>query len=231
MKLGLTISKIEKILEESYIKQTFDKEIKNFKSLVLNNKMLSECFFLYTELSKNKGLDKETAKEFIEESVKILKERVNHVDLSKVKQWVSNVDTQNNYEHIDHLVNSNPTQIEETIKIKKDLVKMLSESKNSETKSFTPFVENVVKYNIEQYIDSLDPQIREGLDEILTMSETDLKREYETLKENTIEKLKSQMVLSESDVKTTIENVIQKIENDQCDKYNFVKLQSLYESI
>jgi len=231
MKLGLTISKIEKILEESYIKQTFDKEIKNFKSLVLNNKMLSECFFLYTELSKNKGLDKETAKEFIEESVKILKERVNHVDLSKVKQWVSNVDTQNNYEHIDHLVNSNPTQIEETIKIKKDLVKILSESKNSETKSFTPFVENVVKYNIEQYIDSLDPQIREGLDEILTMSETDLKREYETLKENTIEKLKSQMVLSESDVKTTIESVIQKIENDQCDKYNFVKLQSLYESI
>ena len=77
----------------------------------------------------------------------------------------------------------------------------------------------------------MDPQIREGLDEVLTMSETDLKKVYETLKENTIEKLKSQMVLSESDVKTTIENVIQKIEYDQCDKYNFVKLQSVYESI
>ena len=58
-----------------------------------------------------------------------------------------------------------------------------------------------------------------------------LKREYETLKENTITKLKSQMVISESDVKTTIENVIMKIENDECDKYNFVKLQSLYESL
>jgi hypothetical protein len=63
------------------------------------------------------------------------------------------------------------------------------------------------------------------------MTDDDLKREYETLKENTITKLKSQMVISESDVKTTIENVIMKIENDECDKYNFVRLQSLYESL
>jgi hypothetical protein len=231
MKLGLTISKIEKHLEESYIKQTFETEIKNFKNIVLNNKMLSECFYLYTELNKNKGLDKETAKEFIEESVKILKDKVEHIDLSKVNNWVSSVNTKNNYEHIDHLVTSRPTQIEETIKIKKDLIKLLSESKETDDKSFTPFVENVVKYNIEKYIDSLDPQIKEGLDEILSMTDDDLKREYETLKENTITKLKSQMVISESDVKTTIENVIMKIENDECDKYNFVKLQSLYESL
>ena len=44
MKIGILKSKVEKLLTESYGKNTFKDEIKNFKTYVLENKDISKLF-------------------------------------------------------------------------------------------------------------------------------------------------------------------------------------------
>ncbi len=57
IKFGNIKSKIEEKLLESYSKNTFKSEMKNFKSMVLGNKNISKLFYLYDEMSSNKGLN------------------------------------------------------------------------------------------------------------------------------------------------------------------------------
>jgi len=64
-------SKIETYLTESYKKGTLKDNLFVFEELVLKNKNISKIFFLYDELSSNKGLQESVANEFINDSVKI----------------------------------------------------------------------------------------------------------------------------------------------------------------
>jgi hypothetical protein len=57
MKFGILKSKIEDCLVESYKKNSLKKDMFVFEELVLKNKSLSTLYFLYDELSKNKGLN------------------------------------------------------------------------------------------------------------------------------------------------------------------------------
>ena len=69
MKIGVLKSRVEKLLSESYGKGTFKEEIKNFNRNVLSNKNISKLFFLYDELSTNKGYDQKLAEDFVFESI------------------------------------------------------------------------------------------------------------------------------------------------------------------
>ncbi len=62
-------SKIETHLTESYKKGTLKDNLFVFEELVLKNKNISKIFFLYDELSSNKGLQESVANEFINESI------------------------------------------------------------------------------------------------------------------------------------------------------------------
>ena len=67
MELGLLFSKVEKKLNESYVNQTFNTEINNFKKVVISNKMLSECYYLYSNLTIKQGMSSDIAKEYFED--------------------------------------------------------------------------------------------------------------------------------------------------------------------
>jgi hypothetical protein len=57
MNFGILKSKIENTLLESYKKGTLKNELKNFKKYVLENKNISKLYYLYGDLSSNKGMD------------------------------------------------------------------------------------------------------------------------------------------------------------------------------
>ena len=80
MKIGILKSRVEKLLSESYGKGTFKEEIKNFNRNVLSNKNISKLFFLYDELSTNKGYEQKLAEDFVFESITMFENIVNKTD-------------------------------------------------------------------------------------------------------------------------------------------------------
>ena len=58
---GTLKTKIETASVELYNKPEFKDFMKNFKTMVLENKDLSELYFIYDDLSSNKGISKDHA--------------------------------------------------------------------------------------------------------------------------------------------------------------------------
>lgn len=71
MEFGLLKTKIEESLSNSYNRRTLKKDMFVFNELVLENRNVAKLYFLYDELSNNKGLNENLATEFINESVKM----------------------------------------------------------------------------------------------------------------------------------------------------------------
>ena len=102
MKIGILKSKVESLLNESYNKNTFKDELKNFNKYVLNNKNVSKLFYLYDELSSKKGLNESIVDDYIHESVTIYENVINKLkesDFNNLKSWVGNVKCENLYEN------------------------------------------------------------------------------------------------------------------------------------
>ena len=121
-KFGNIKSKIEEKLLESYSKNTFKIEMKNFKSMVLGNKNISKLFYLYDEMSSNKGLNESIENNYIYECITIYENTVNKIEektINNLKKWVSDVKCDNKYENIDNLFSTDILTIESRLKSKK----------------------------------------------------------------------------------------------------------------
>ena len=86
MNFGIIKSRIEHTLLESYKKGTFKEDMKNFKKLVLENKNISKLYYLYDDLSSNKGLHSEIVNDYInivfgENTIYQEKQMVNYTSL------------------------------------------------------------------------------------------------------------------------------------------------------
>jgi len=232
MELGLLFSKVEKKLNESYVNQTFNTEINNFKKVVISNKMLSECYYLYSNLTIKQGMSSDIAKEYLEESIKTIKNKKDHLFLTDLKNWVKDVVCENQYKKVDSLLNDDVLKITENIENKKELVLIMTESKEVTKNNFTPFIENVVKYNLEKYIDGLEPEALEQLDEVFSKKDFDLKSDFDVLKENTIIKLKNYILTNnDNEIKQKLNETIDSVEKEAFNRLNYLKLQNLYEGL
>jgi len=232
MELGLLFSKVEKKLNDSYINQTFKTEISNFKNIVISNKILSECYYLYSNLTTKQGMSSDVAKEYLEESIKTIKNKKDHLFLIDLKNWVKDVVCENQYVKIDSLLKEDVLKITENIENKKQLVSTLTESKDVVKKQFVPFVENVVKYNLEKYIDGLEPEVLQQLDEVFSKKEDELKPDFDVLKENTLIKLKNHILTNnDEEIKQKLNETVQTVEKEPFNKINYLKLQNLYEGL
>ena len=110
MNFGSIKSKIEKLLSESYSKQELKLDMKVFKTLVLENKNISKLFYLYDELSSNKGMSETIVNDYINECIIMYENIINKIskkDLNQLKLWVSDIKSDNKYEKIDNLFETN----------------------------------------------------------------------------------------------------------------------------
>ena len=124
MKFGILKSKIENCLVESYKKDTLKRDMFVFEELVLKNKSLSTLYFLYDELSKNKGLNESIVNEYINESIVLFENtisKINTNDVKDVNQWIGHIVSENRYQDIDNLFSNNASKIEEKLKSKKTI--------------------------------------------------------------------------------------------------------------
>ena len=238
MEFGLLKTKVEKKLLENYNTNRFKQELKIFQKIVLENKKISQLFFVYDELSSNKGLDTERANDYINECVKIYENNINKLtipDLKKIISWTNGVKANNEYQIIDNFFNTDVLKLESKVTNKKIILENLKKVKSntSEKNVNLPIktLVNVANNSIQKYLQQLDENTKDELNKIISLDDKKLSEEYNNTKTEVLTKLVN--LKSSSDIETSqrIDESILKIKNEKFDKLNYFRLKSLNDSI
>ncbi len=232
MTFGQIKSLIEKNLLESYKNEAdFKKSLREFKHNVLNNKSISKVYNLYDQLSTPQGLTESEAKEFLEEGVNLLQRILPSIKMPKSLEEEVN----NNYSDIDTLVYTKKIGISERIKAKKNIIETLKGNKNSIKESINIPVISMVKIanqTLRNYIETMDENSKKEFFQIVSEDNKNLENRFEELKTSAISKLQNILENeSESDVKTKINETIDKLKEEKFDQLNFLKLKNLEGSL
>jgi hypothetical protein len=238
MKFGELKSKIETYLVESYKKNKLKDSLFVFEQLVLKNKNISKIFFLYDELSENKGLNESVANEFIHESITAYENLYNKVQtksLKELKSWVGHVQCENKYKEIDNLFSSNILTLETKIKSKKVLIESLKKQKEVQKDAIKVPLNTMVKIankTVESYISSLNESEKKELVKILNTPKSIIQENYNKEKEVVFEKLyKTKENEKNSETIKTIDQVIEKLQTESFSEINYFKLKTLSEGL
>lgn len=239
IKFGNIKSKIEEKLLESYSNNTFKTEMKNFKSLVLGDKNISKLFYLYDEMSSNKGLNESLVNDYIYECITIYENTINKIDektISKLRKWVSGVECKNNYENIDNLFSTDVLTIESRLKSKKIISENLiksPETKNSETVNLPiSTMVNIANKTFSTYVESLNESDRKDLINFLKTDDSELESKFEVMKEEVKTKLTTLKESTEdSDTLNKVNETIGRVESETYNKLSYFKLKNLNESL
>lgn len=238
MKFGLIKSKIEKLLTESYKKNSFKDTLFVFKELVLENKNISKIYYLYDELSSNKGLNESTAFELVNQSIIVYENTFNKIpkkNLEEINLWVGHIKTKNNYQDIDNLFSNSVLTLENKVKSKKIILENLKKiPEQKETVKNLPInkLVNVANKTFNNFINSLNEESKKTLTKILSEDENKLKLKYELLKEDVVDKLEDiKKNETDTEVLKTIEETLTRLQNENFDKISFFKLQELNRNI
>jgi len=235
MKFGELKSKIETCLTESYKSKNLKRDLFVFEELVLKNKNISQVFFLYDELSSNKGLSESVANEFINESTTAYENLVNKITLNQIKElksWVGHIQCENTYKNIDDLFSTNVLTLENKIKSKKTILESLK-NKLQEQKEVIEVplnsMVNVANKTVEKYISSLSESEQKELKTILSTPKESLIENYGKIKDEVVNKLNTQKEGSDSETQETINKVLNKVQTESFNELNYYKLKQLNE--
>jgi len=232
MTFGTVKSLIEKNLLESYKNETeFKKTLREFKHNVLSNKAMSKAYAIYDQLSSPQGLSEQDAKDFIEEGISLL----NKI-LPSIKLPISlSEKTENKYTEIDTLVYSQGVNLLERVNSKKNILKVITSTKESIKESINIPISSMVavaNQTVNNYILGLDENSKKEFFQIVSEDTKTLETKFETLRESAISKLTDIQNNEDSqDMKTKISETIDKIKSEKFDQLNFLKLKNLEESI
>ena len=232
---GTIKTKIEKASIGLYGKPEFKSFLKQFKSMVLENKDIAELYYIYDDLSSNKGINESIAEDYINETVEYSQILVegNSKHITKVSNWIDSIvlEHTNEYKDIDNTIYKKSikdlsTVLESKRKIKSNII--LEEKKEDIIESVNLPISTMVKVaeeNIKLELKNISVSERKVIEELSSMSDEEIKTEMDQLKENVISNLKSTLNEStESDLKSTIENTIKKINESPYDRFNLYKL-------
>jgi hypothetical protein len=234
MEFGLIKSKIETKLVESYKKDSFNTEIKMFKKLVLENKEVSKMFYLYDELSKEKGYEKSFADDYLNECIDLIERvRIDKKSISLLESWLKDVKSENHYKDIDTVVNKNTVVVENIINSKNTIINNLIKKKELNkiiNVSYDTMVE-VANNTLKNYLETISESELKEIKKYSTLSQTELDKRYEVVSEMVIEKLENLSMNSDSTTKTKITETIEKIKTEKIDSVSLFKLKSLNETL
>jgi hypothetical protein len=232
MTFGTIKSLIEKNLLESYKNETeFKKTLREFKHNVLNNKAMSKAYAIYDQLSSPQGLTEQDAKDFIEEGISLLNKILPSIKLP----ITLSEKTENNYTEIDTLVYSQGVNLLERVNAKKNILKVITSTKESIKESIHIPISSMVavaNQTVNNYILNLDENSKKEFFQIVSEDTKTLETKFETIKESAISKLTALQNSEDSqDIKTKISETIDKVKSEKFDQLNFLKLKNLEESI
>lgn len=238
---GQLKSSVETLLTESFIKKSLNKELKNFKKLVLENKNITKLFFLYDELNSKKGLKKDIVDDYINECIKIYENTINKIspkELTKLQLWVESnkINSENKFSQIDNLLSSNILTLESKIESRNVIKENLQKTEVKQSKEIInlPISTMVQMANktIENHIEGLNESEKKELIQLLSQDDKTLNEEFNKLQESVISKLNTLKESTEDNsIKNKIEETLSKVSQEKYDKLNFFKLKNLSENL
>jgi hypothetical protein len=232
MTFGIVKSLIEKNLLESYKNEMeFKKTLREFKHNVLSNKAMSKAYDIYSQLSSPQGLGEQDAKDFIEEGISLLYKILPNIKLpTTLSEKI-----ENKYSEIDALVYGQGVNLLERINAKKNILKVVTSTKESIKESINIPISSMVavaNQTVNNYILNLDENSKKEFFQIVSEDTKILETKFETIKESAITKLMALQNSEDSqDIKTKISETIDKVKSEKFDQLNFLKLKNLEESI
>ena len=232
MTFGTVKSLIEKNLLESYKNEIeFKKTLREFKHNVLNNKAMSKAYAIYDQLSSPQELDEQDAKEFIEEGISLLNKILPSIKLP----ITLSEKTENKYSEIDTLVYSQGVNLIERLNAKKNILKVITSTKESIKESINIPISSMVSIanqTVNNYILNLDENSKKEFFQIVSEDVKTLETKFEAIKESAISKLTALQSSEDSqDIKIKISETIDKVKSEKFDQLSFLKLKNLEESI
>jgi hypothetical protein len=241
---GSIKTKIEETFVNLYSKPEFKKFTTEFKTIVLENKDLSELYYIYDDLSSNKGVHSDIVDDYLNESIEysqILIES-SKSEMNELNKWITYYTDQNknNYSDIDNVIYNNTIRnLESVLESKKNIKKTIIKEGNVEVVTIKEttnlpisVIVDIANSNLKNELVGLAESEKKELEEILTINGDDLKNEIESLKETVKTKLNTTLNESTDDSLTsTIQNTINKLDAVEMDHYNLYKLRKLNEGL
>ena len=231
MKFGILKSKIENVLLESYKHGTFKEELKTFDKLVLKNKSISKLFYLYDDLTSNKGLNESIVDEYINESTKLFENTINKLtesDFNKISTWVKNDKTDNKYEMVDSLFSTGILTIESRIKSKKLISESLTKQPLKEEEVINVPISSMISMansTISKFVDNLNESEKKEFNRLLSVDDSELNPKYTTIKESVVDKLNTMYNQNhDHSTRKAINETIEKLSIEKYDKLNYYKI-------
>lgn len=230
---------IETKLIKEYNTNDFSKSLKVFKKLVLENKEVSQIFYLYDELSKPKGLDKELANDYLNESVDLIKRLLekNTKRIEELQEWVGTLQVESAYTDVDNLVHlKSAISLEKIVESKKTLRDLLSskvetkihESVNIPLSSMMKIVTNTFN----QEYSTISEEEKNELKELLGYSKKEITEKFAELKESVVQRLNEKMEESEDlEIKEKISMTLGKLNESKPELITLYKLKQLSEGL
>ncbi len=181
-KFGQLKSNLDQMMVQSYGKENFKTVMKEFKKNILSNKAISEMYFIYNDLSSQKGINKEIANEYVNESFVKLSDLIssNQKKIDELYKWVKtnlDGDVDNEYSNIDFVVYENKiTNLERILETKKQIKSLLTTTKK----------------------EKVQESVNIPLSSMLKIVTNTFNKEYSTISEDEKKELKSLLSLNKS---------------------------------
>lgn len=236
---GQIKSNIESLLSESYGKPSFKNHMKSFKKNILENKKLAEAYYLYDELSKKKGMNKDILDDYVNESFDTLKSILKSQEskLKEVNMWVSENLTNsvdNSYSDIDTVIyNTSVKNLEKVLESKNRIKKTLGESVKPKTVNETVNLplSTMLKISTNTFnkeYKNISEEEKNELKQLLSLDKKQLIEEIEKSKSVVIEKLTTKLNESTDDELTEkVNQTISKINESEISLVSLYKLRQL----
>jgi len=231
MTFGHIKSAIEKSLVESYRNPSdFKKTLREFKHNILENKSFSKLYSVYDDLYKPQGLSKEDADIFLNEGIEVIRHLIKNTQLPNGVGISENM-----YSDLDNLVYFKNVNLSERVKSRKTIIESLMKKQNNVNETVKIPIKsmvNIANQTIQSYLENLDESTKVEVFHLLATSKEDLEKEFDGIKENTIEKLVSLSDKeSETEMKSKLNETIEKIKLENFDQMNYIRLKQLRDSI
>ena len=225
---GTIKTSIEKSLVEHYGKPEFRTIMKGFKKNVLDNKNISEMYFIYDSLSKPASFNKEIVADYVNESTDILKNLI-----EKNTDNIEKLSDENNYSNIDTIVyNESVRNLDKVLESKKEIKNVLiSEVKTLQTESVNIPLSSMLKIasNVfnEKY-SNITEEEKSELKSLLSLTKEETENQVKTLTEEVVGKLQEKLnEESDDELKVVIETTISRVKESKNDVVSLYKLKQL----
>lgn len=218
-------------------------EVKEILKQIKSDKNLSEMYMFYENIENKNISSNETAKLFVEQIESLLIKKTNEIKKSckSLSKVLGNVSIEKNeiYECLD-VISEETTllNVEKKVESKQKLISHLIKEKSTQVSESSTHTDNqsllnavlVNNFNT-KFIDFMNESQKETFKKIISMNETELKCEMETLKESLNIKIDTLLIESDDELRNKLTNVKNDVNQSSESKYNYFRLVELRDSL